>query len=205
VPVSPDILLTFVLASVAIVLVPGPTVTVIIANSMAHGSRAGFLNIAGTQAGLIVIIGILALGLSALVQTMAFWFDWLRLAGAGYLVWLGFRLFFSHHGGGAAAPAKSSGGFFWQGVTVILTNPKVHLLFGAFLPQFIDPTGNTVWQIVFLGLVFMAVATVFDGIYAVLAGRAGRLLSAARGQLMRRISGGFLMGGGVWLATLRQS
>jgi len=205
VPVSPDILLTFVLASIAIVLVPGPTVTVIIANSMAHGSRAGFLNIAGTQAGLIVIIGILAFGLSALIQTMAFWFDWLRLAGAAYLIWLGFRLFFASHGGGAAAPAKSSGGFFWQGVTVILTNPKVHLLFGAFLPQFIDPVGNTIWQIVFLGLVFMVVATIFDGIYAVLAGRAGRLLSAARGQLVRRISGGFLMGGGVWLATLRQS
>ncbi|MFV2093240.1 MAG: LysE family translocator [Hyphomicrobiales bacterium] len=204
-PVSPEVLLTFALASVAIVIVPGPTVTIIVANSMAHGSRAGFLNIAGTQAGLMVIIGILAFGLSALIQTMAFWFDWLRLAGAAYLVWLGFRLFVSRNGGGVPAPAKSDSGFFWQGVTVILTNPKVHLLFSAFLPQFIDPTGNTVWQIAFLGLVFMAIATFFDGLYAILAGRAGHLLSAIRGRLLRRISGGFLMGGGVWLATLRQS
>ncbi len=204
-PVSPEVLLTFVLASIAIVVVPGPTVTVIIANSMAHGSRAGFLNIAGTQAGLTLIISVVAFGLAALIQTMAFWFDWLRLAGAAYLVWLGLRLFFSETEDNTVAAAKSDGGFFWQGVTVILTNPKVHLLFGAFLPQFVDPSGNTIWQIIFLGLVFMAVATVFDGVYAVAAGRAGHLLSAARGRLVRRISGGFLIGGGVWLATLRQS
>lgn len=204
-PISPELLLTFVLASIAIVVVPGPTVTVIIANSLAHGTRAGFLNIAGTQAGLTLIIGVVAFGLAALIQTMGFWFDWLRLAGAAYLVWLGFRLFFAREVAGAGAPAKSDGGFFWQGVTVILTNPKVHLLFGAFLPQFVDPSGNAVWQVIFLGAVFMVVATLFDGLYAVAAGRAGHLLSAARGRLVRRISGGFLMGGGLWLATLRQS
>jgi len=204
-PVSPELLLTFVLTSIAIVVVPGPTVTVIIANSMAHGARAGFLNIAGTQAGLALIISVVAFGLAALIQTMGFWFDWLRLAGAAYLVWLGLGLFFTKAETGAATAVKSDGGFFWQGVTVILTNPKVHLLFGAFLPQFVDPSGNAVWQIIFLGMVFMVVATIFDSFYAVAAGRAGHLLSAARGRLVRRISGGFLMGGGVWLATLRQS
>jgi threonine/homoserine/homoserine lactone efflux protein len=204
-PVSPEVLITFALASIAIVIVPGPTVTVIIANSMAHGSRAGFLNIAGTQTGVALLLVVLVFGLAAIVETMAWWFDWVRLAGAAYLVWLGLKLFFSRDEGGAPPPPKTDRGFFWQGFAVILSNPKMHLMFGAFLPQFVDPAGNYVAQTVFLGLVFMIVATVFDGTYAVLAGGAGKLLTAARGRRVRRLSGGFLVGGGIWLATLRQS
>lgn len=203
-PVSPEILVTFALASIAIVIVPGPTVTVIIANSMAHGSRAGFLNIAGTQAGLVVLIAVLVAGLSAIVSTMAWWFDWVRLAGAAYLVWLGWKLFRSGGEADAPPPVRSGRGFFWQGFTVILANPKAHLLFGAFLPQFVDPGGEYVTQTIFLGLVFMIVATVFDGAYAVLAGGAGKLLTAARSRMVRRASGGILIGGGLWLASLRQ-
>lgn len=204
-PVSAEVLLTFTLASIAIVIVPGPSVTVIIANSMTHGSRAGFLNIAGTQAGLVVLIAILVFGLAAIVENMAWWFDWVRLVGAAYLIWLGLKLIFARATADAPMATMSDSGFFWQGFAVILTNPKALLLFGAFLPQFVDPGGAYVVQTVFLGAVFMAVATVFDSIYAVLAGGAGRWLTAARSRLVSRVSGGVLVCGGVWLASLRQN
>src|ERR671923_793674 len=89
---SLELYLAYVLACAVITLIPGPTVTVIIANSLAHGPRAGLLNVAGTQLGLAVMMGILAVGLASIVETMGLWFDWVRLAGALYLVWLGWKL-----------------------------------------------------------------------------------------------------------------
>ena len=71
---------------------PGPTVTLIIANSLTHGTRAGLLNVAGTQLGLAIMLGVLLVGLSSVIATMGVWFDYVRIAGAIYLVWLGWKL-----------------------------------------------------------------------------------------------------------------
>ena len=198
-----EVYLAYVLACIVITIVPGPTVTVIIANSLKHGTRAGLLNVAGTQIGLALMMATLVVGLSTIIATMGWWFDWLRLAGAGYLVWLGWKLLRSS---GEVPMAKASvprGGFVLQGLLVILSNPKGLLWFGAFIPQFIDPEGNYVGQIVVLGLTAMAVALVSDGAYAILVGRAGSALSRRRVQLVNRIGGGFLIGGGIWLALTR--
>ena len=78
----------FCVAAAALALVPGPTVTVIIANSLRYGSRAGLMNVAGTQAGFVIWLGIAAMGLGAAIKLMGTWFDVLRWAGAAYLVWL---------------------------------------------------------------------------------------------------------------------
>jgi len=202
-----ELYLSYVLAGIALVIVPGPTVTLVIANSMSHGTRAGLLNVAGTQLGLAVMTGIVVIGLASIIETMAWWFDWVRLAGAAYLVWLGYKLLRSPGAlaeAAAAPPAPPRGGFFWQGFLVLLSNPKALLLFGAFIPQFVDPKGAYVWQVVLLGATFMAIATVFDSGYALLAGRAGRLLTRARVRLVSRISGALLVGGGVWLALARR-
>ena len=206
--IAPEVFATYVLACIVVVIVPGPTVTVIIANSLAHGSRAGFWNVAGTQAGLAVMIGILVVGLASIIETMAWWFDWVRIAGALYLIWIGWKLLRSARDAGtlpAAAPSKTGNGFFWQGVLVIFANPKALLFFGAFIPQFIDPAGNYIAQTILLGAPFMAVATVLDGAYALLAGRAGRWLSGSRMRIVQGASGLFLIGGGIWLATLRRA
>ena len=88
---------------------------------------------------------------------------------------------------------------------MIWSNPKALLLFGAFIPQFIDPAGSTFWQTVILGAVFMAVATVFDGVYALIAGKAGAALTRKRVRLVEKLSGIFLIGGGLWIATLRRA
>lgn len=199
-----DVYLAYVLACFLIAVVPGPTVTVIVANGLAHGTRAGLLNVAGTQAGLALMMLILLVGLASVIEAMAWAFDWLRIAGAIYLVWLGWKLIRSPDIDVQAQKMPAPrGGFFLQGFLVLMANPKALLWFGAFIPQFIDPKGDYIAQIALLGLTAMAVAAVSDGAYAVLTGRAGRLLSRKRIRLVSRTSGAFLIGGGIWLALTR--
>ena len=201
---SLELYLAYVAACILITIIPGPTVTLIIANSLTHGMRAGLLNVAGTQLGLSIMLGVLLVGLSSVIATMGVWFDWVRIAGAVYLIWLGWKLLRSSGAFGqlGATPAPR-GGFFLQGFLVLMSNPKALLWFGAFIPQFVDPSGNYVGQIVLLGLTAMATAALSDGAYAVLAGRTGKLMSARRIRLASQMSGLFLIGGGVWLAFTR--
>jgi threonine/homoserine/homoserine lactone efflux protein len=200
---SIDLYLAYILACILITIVPGPTVTLIVANSLKHGSRAGLLNVAGTQLGLGLMMATLVIGLTSIIATMGWWFDWLRYAGAAYLFWLGWKLLRSP-GALPSEPAPAPrGGFVLQGFIVLMANPKALLFFGAFIPQFVDPGGNYAGQIILLGLTAMAVALLTDGAYALLTGRAGALLSLSRARLVSRISGAFLIGGGVWLALAR--
>jgi threonine/homoserine/homoserine lactone efflux protein len=89
------------------------------------------------------------------------------------------------------------------GLLVLLSNPKVLVFFGAFIPQFMDMSRDHASQVVLLGITFMAIAAVTDGLYALLAGRARSFFSAQRTRLLSRVSGGFMIGGGVWLALTR--
>jgi homoserine/homoserine lactone efflux protein len=199
---SVELYLAYVLACAVITIVPGPTVTLIVANSLRHGARAGLLNVVGTQLGLGAMLVILIIGLASLIETMGWWFDWLRLAGAAYLIWLGWKLLRSS--GAMDEPvATPRGGFVLQGFLVLMGNPKALLWFGAFIPQFIDPAGNYIGQVVLLGLTAMVVAALSDGAYAVATGRAGALLSRNRVQTVSRLGGLCLIGGGVWLAFAR--
>src|SRR5215467_7512941 len=87
-----ELYLAYVAACIVIVIVPGPTVTLTVSNALTHGTRAALINVAGAQAGLAVMMAIVLIGLTSLIATMGVWFDWLRLAGAAYLVWLGYKL-----------------------------------------------------------------------------------------------------------------
>lgn len=202
-------LLAFVAACVAIIVVPGPTVTVIIANSVRAGSRAGLLNVAGTQLGLIIMIGILALGLETVMRLMADAFVYLKLMGAAYLIWLGAQLWRSNGAlvdpNSVSVKKRSDSGYFWQGFLVIWSNPKALFFFGAFIPQFVVPDGNAALQTVVLGLIFMVVGAVFDGLYALAAGKAGAWLNQSNVRLIERVSGTCLIGGGFWLALSKRA
>ena len=201
---SAELYAAFLAACVVLVLVPGPTVTLTLANSLKHGTRAGLLSVLGTQLGLAVMLVIVGVGLTSLVETAGHWFDWLRLAGAAYLVWLGWKMIRGAGQGleqGGAAPPR--GGFVLQGALVALSNPKTLLFFGAFFPQFVDPARDFGLQIFIMGVTAMAVAVVSDSIYALAAGRARQVFSARRIAILERISGGFLIGGGLWLAFSR--
>ena len=201
---SLELYAAYLLACLVFTLVPGPTVTLIIANSLTHGTRAGLLNVGGTQLGLAVFVGILLIGLASVIETMGVWFDWLRFLGAAYLVWIGIKIFRSSgkldEVGRTPTPR---GGFFLQGFLVMLSNPKVLIFFGAFIPQFVDPKGDYIAQVILLGATAMATAAVTDGGYAILTGRARALLTNTRVKLIAKVSGAFLVGGGLWLALTR--
>lgn len=193
--------LTFCVAAFALAVVPGPTVTVIVANSLRFGMKAGLMNVAGTVAAGLIWLSIATLGLTAAIQVMGVWFDLLRYAGATYLVWLGYKLLTSNGSLVAAqAPQMSERGLFLQAFVVTMSNPKVLVLFGMMIPPFLSKTGNPAIETLALGGSFVAIATLTDTAYAVLAGRAGEWLSRSRIRAVEVISGTCLAAGGVWMA-----
>ena len=201
---SLEVYVAYTLACIVIILVPGPTVTLVVASSMRHGTRAGLLNVAGTQAGIAAMIAIVGFGLTSMIEAMGHWFDWVRLLGAAYLIWIGYQMIRSSGRiAEGALPVAPRGGFFLQGLLVAVSNPKTLIFFGAFIPQFIDYNRDYAPQIAIMGFTALLFAAVSDSAYALVAGRAGRALSARRVKLLSRISGGFLIGGGLWLAFSR--
>lgn len=200
-------LIPYLGACFMLAIVPGPTVTVILANSLKGGTLAGLAIIAGTQLGLVTMIGVVALGLEAVMGFMAFAFDWIKLAGAAYLIWLGFNMLRSSGELGRAEPvaAKSYRRLVLDGFLVIWSNPKALIFLGAFLPQFVTDEAATFWQVMALGLFFMVIAGTTDAAYAFLGGRARHLLTATRVRLVSRVSGAILMLGGVWLALQKRA
>lgn len=196
-----DSYLAFCGASLALALVPGPTVTLVIANALRHGTRAGLLNVLGTQAGVTLWLIIAVLGLNAMIAVMGVWFDTLRYAGAAYLIWLGIKLLRSNGDLAVAVDrARPRGSFFLQGLMVILSNPKMLVLFGALIPPFLTRGGDSGRETLLLGLTFAVIAAASDTCYALAAGRARGWLSHTRIRVIEVLSGCFLTAGGAWMA-----
>jgi homoserine/homoserine lactone efflux protein len=204
--VDPAIFLPYVLACILFSVVPGPSVTIVVANSLAGGTRAGLLTILGTEIAMLSMVFVVALGLEAVMTLVSEAFLFIKLVGAAYLIWIGWKMFHSSGklelGRSARLPAAR---YLWQGAVVNWSNPKTLLFLGAFLPQFVDMSRPAFGQIMILGLIVMAVATASDAVYAVAAGRARQALTAARVRLVSRVSGVILMLGGAWLAFQHRS
>jgi homoserine/homoserine lactone efflux protein len=193
--------LAFCVAATALALVPGPTVTVIIANGLRYGARAGMMNVLGTQAGFVIWLAIAVIGLGAALEIMGVWFDLLRWVGAAYLVWLGIKLLRSKGDlTFAVEDGRPKGSFFLQGFVVIISNPKMLFLFGGMIPPFLSAGGDVMRETLILGLTFMAIAALGDTAYALLAGKAGAWLSRSRIRAIEIVSGICLTAGGIWLA-----
>jgi threonine/homoserine/homoserine lactone efflux protein len=196
-----DLYLGFVLATTILILIPGPNVALIMANSIAHGTRYGLLTVIGTSSAIIVQLALTVLGLSATLGMLAGWFEWVRWIGVAYLLYLGIRQW-------RAAPvdltrtrpqARSVRVIALRGFLISLTNPKTLLFYGAFFPQFLSPDASFAPQVALLSLTFFVIAAGLDSGWALLAGRLRGLL-AIRGTLRNRLSGGFLIGAGIGLA-----
>ncbi len=200
-----DLYLGFVAACAVLILIPGPNVALIVANSAAPGTRFGLLPVAGTSSAVVVQLTLTVLGATAVLSFLAASFDWLRWLGVAYLVWLGIAAW--------RAPAidlmrtapqpRSARVIYVRGFLVGLTNPKTLLFYGAFLPQFITPGPTAADQLLLLAVTFVVVATVLDGLWAILAGRL-RALLAVHARLRNRLTGGLLIGAGVGLALARK-
>jgi homoserine/homoserine lactone efflux protein len=200
-------LLAYVAACFLFTIIPGPGVTVVVANSLARGTKAGLLTILGTEIAMICMVFIVALGLEAVMSVVAQAFTVIKLAGAAYLAWIGWKMFTSsgHIDLSRRAERLPLRRNVMQGAVVNFSNPKTILFLGAFLPQFVDMTKPAFAQIVVLGLIVIVVAATTDSFYAILAGRMGSMLTVARVRAMNRVSGVILMCGAVWLALLKRA
>ena len=199
--IDPGLYLAFVLATALLMLIPGPNVALIVANSVAYGTRFGLLTVAGTASAMVVQLALTAFGLAATLGTLGAWLEWLRWLGVAYLVALGVRQWRAPPADLTRVPAqlRSARRIFARGLLVSLTNPKTLFFYGAFFPQFITAGRAPGPQVVLLAATFLALALLIDGLWAMLAGRA-RALLAQRGRLPNRLSGGLLIGAGVGLA-----
>jgi threonine/homoserine/homoserine lactone efflux protein len=203
-----DLYVAFVLATTALILIPGPNVTLLVATSLAHGPRRALITLAGTSSAIALQLMIVALGMTSLILVLARWFEWLRWAGVAYLIWLGIQqwraapLALEDLEGRTARP----GTLFWQGVLVSATNPKTLLFYGAFLPQFVDPASPPGAQLALLCGTFLVVAILLDGTYAILAGRLRPWLrTRRRARLRNRLTGSLLIAAALGLALARRS
>ena len=190
----------FIIASFLVVIVPGPTVSLIIANSLKFGMRAGILNVVGTQFGLIILILLLALGFKVISPFLEDVIKVVRIVGAIYLMTLGYLSFTSKSlSDNAQQIKKFDKKFILQGLIVILSNPKAFLFLGAFIPQFIDINQPIENQIIFLGILFMIVGAIFDGMYAVIFGKFREIIINKYISLLNKLGGFLLFFVGFWL------
>jgi threonine/homoserine/homoserine lactone efflux protein len=195
----------FAVASIALLLIPGPAVLYVVTQSAEQGRSAGLASVAGIHIGTFVHIVAAAVGLSALILASAVAFSAVKFAGTAYLVYLGIRKLLERPASAETEPRRAPlRTVFARGAIVNVLNPKTALFFLAFLPQFVDTDRGAVWsQVVALGLIFVALGLVSDSAYAIAGDAAGSLLRR-RATAMRRISGTIYVGLGAVAAFARR-
>jgi threonine/homoserine/homoserine lactone efflux protein len=201
---TPSTLLLFFGASLVLLVVPGPSVTFIVARSLEHGRSAGLVSVLGVHAGSIVHVTAAAVGVSALLASSASAFAVVKYLGAAYLVFLGITKL-RHAGKAVVASSERQprARLFWQGFVVNVLNPKTALFFLAFLPNFVEPSrGAVAPQVLVLGLCFIGLGLLTDGTYAFAAGVLGDRLreSPPVRRWVDRFSGGIYLGLGALTA-----
>ena len=204
-----ELWLAFVVASTALLSVPGPTVMLVVSYALGRGKQTGWATVPGVTLGDFVAMTASLLGVGAILATSATAFTVMKFAGAAYLIWLGIMLW-------RADPrpddltdtrAGSSGGaMFWNAFVVTALNPKSIIFFIAFVPQFIDPSQPSLMQFVILEATFLVLAAVNVAIWAVLAGELrAHFRRASTLRMVNRIGAGILIGAGVLTAALRRA
>lgn len=192
-------LLAFALASLALIVIPGPSVLFVIGRSLALGRLGGLLSVVGNALGMLPLIIAVALGIGAIVAQSLVLFTIIKFVGAAYLVYLGVQAIrhrrhtaVTHE---AVPPPKSRWRILSEGFVVGLTNPKSLVFFVAVLPQFVDyHAGGIPLQLFELGAVFLVLALTFDSIWALAAGTARQWFGRSPKRVERLgATGGVLM------------
>jgi len=193
-------LIALVVATAILVIIPGPNVALIVANSVRYGFRMGAVTVLGTTAGVALQLALVVAGFAAAIQVTADALTWIRWIGVGYLVWLGIRSWRAP--ADELATVKAAPMLFSQGCLLAALNPKTLLFCAAFIPQFV-PAGAAATDLALTAVVYLAVVLVGDLLWAALATTATRLLGGA-GQWRNRLTGAFLVIAGVGLALARR-
>lgn len=201
-------LAAFALASVILVVIPGPSVLFVIGRSLSFGRRGGLMSVLGNAIGVIPVIVAVAVGIGAIVAKSIVVFTVIKLLGAAYLVFLGIQAIRHRHGGiDGVSTGTIKGDSPWvllrQGFIVGISNPKAIVFLVAVLPQFVDiGAGSVPIQMLVLGTVLMAIGLAADSAWALLAGTARAWFVRTPGRLsaIRAIGGGLLIGLGATLA-----
>jgi homoserine/homoserine lactone efflux protein len=204
---SLTVFLSFVAATTVLAITPGPNMSLIIANTLSGGLRSGLLTLAGALTGNTILVAAAAVGMSSLMVFMHEWFDLFRGLGAAYLLFLGARQlwqFARRDPSGVTLPIASARSIFAQGLAVSLSNPKVLLFLGAFLPQFVDNTRDPLPQLWTLAVLFVLVLAITDAAYTLFLARARHAFSLGKLQLMNGFAGALLVAGGLMLLAVRR-
>lgn len=201
--------LAFALAASIILIIPGPTIILVISQAVAHGRRSAFPLATGVLLGDFTAMTLSLAGLGALLSVSAELFITLKWIGALYLIYLGGRLFSSRRKSGSLPSDSSrcsSGALLKSAFIVTALNPKSIAFFVAFLPQFVSPDKPVLLQLVFLGTTFLVLAFFNALLYALFA---GYLRSALQRKKIRKwldyCGGSALIGAGIFTAALQRS
>jgi threonine/homoserine/homoserine lactone efflux protein len=201
--------LAFLAASTVLLLIPGPTILLVLSYALTQGRRVAVSTAAGVATGDLIAMSASLAGLGALVLTSATAFTVLKWAGGLYLVWLGIRMIRSAGQNTITLPAAdtmSAGQTYAHAAAVTALNPKSIAFFIAFVPQFVDPGAALLPQFAILVASFVTLATLNALAYAVLADQfRTRLLRPAVLPWLTRAGGATLIGMGLLTATLRRA
>lgn len=200
--------LAFVAASTILLVIPGPTILLVVSYALGQGWRAALPMSIGVALGDFTAMTLSMLGVGALLATSATLFTALKLVGAAYLVWLGIKLW--RAGGALQTEARtdtaSAAAMIAHAWLVTALNPKSITFFVAFLPQFLDPTGDVLRQMLIFGATFLTLAFANAFGYGLLAARAGAMARNPNAiSVFNKLGGSLLIGAGVAAATIRTS
>ena len=199
----------FVNAATIVLVIPGPTIILVISQAIAHGRRAAMPLVIGVVAGDFSAMTLSIVGLGAILAASAAFFSVLKWIGALYLIYLGIRHWIStpekqEINRAASRPASRS--LFKSTFIVTALNPKTIVFFVAFLPQFVSPAGRTVPQLLLLGATFLLLAGINATLYAVFAGHLRETMHSPRARRwLNRCGGSALIGAGVFAAAIQRS
>lgn len=194
-------LLALVIATAILVMIPGPNVALIVANSIRYGIRVGSVTVLGTTVGVAIQLGLVVIGMAALIEATAEALSWIRWAGVAYLVYLGIRTW--NEPADNLSDVAATRVMFWRGCMIAALNPKTLLFNAAFLPQFIVGDGGVTGQLLLVATVFLSILFLGDMVWALTAVSARQLLDRYAGA-RNRMTGGFLVAAGVGLALSRR-
>lgn len=198
----------FSLTSIVLLVVPGPTVMLVVSYAMGYGRRTAWATVPGVALGDFTAMTISLAGAGAVLAASATLFAILKYVGAAYLIWLGIKLWRAEPSlelPDQAVAVKGQRSMFWSAYIVTALNPKSIVFFIAFLPQFVVPAHPALPQFLILGTTFLVLATVSAAIWAIAAGEMrARFRKPATLKMVNRFGGGFMIGAGLLTAAARR-